>query len=1663
MTALVRNLTYENTNGDNPTAGARSVTIDITDGDGGATPTENLTINVGAVNDAPVADLNGADGGGIDYSTTFDEGDSPVSIVDSDATITDPDHSTFEGLGINLGGFVDGASEVIAINGEQFVYAVSRVVSTTVGATTFDLDFDGSGFTITELGGGSSPEADLQTLLRTITYNNTSQNPTAGNRTFNIIPQDASSLNATPAAVSTVSVSAVNDAPVITSNGGGPAAAINVAENTTAVTTVTSTDVDGGAASYSITGGADAAKFAINSSTGVLTFMSAPDFESPTDGGTDNVYDVTVQVSDGTLTDTQAMSVTVTDVTSTLSVTTTSDQADGDTSSVEALNADMGDDGVISLREAILAANNTAGANTITFNIALSDAGHFYYQDNAAAGFGAPVQTSLAAGSITDFDTDYPTGHARSWWRIAPTTPLPGVSDILIIDATTQSGYASRPIIEIDGSDAPFTDGLYFGLSTAGSEVHGLVINNFGDDGIEAIATGYTFTGNYIGTDVSGTIDAGNGDVGLQVSGTSQIGGTAAGEGNVIAGNDGTGLKLGGDGHVVEGNLIGVGVDGSTPLGNLGNGIRITLGDNITIGGTAAGAGNTIAGNSLDGIVVENANSDGIAILGNAIYSNGGEGIDLGNDGVTTNDPGDADPGANTLQNFPAITSAETDGSSTLTVAGTLNSAVSTSYRIEFFSRTVADPSAHGEAERYLGSLSVTTDGSGNASFNQALSASVADGEFITATATVDLGGGNFGDTSEFAQNIEAQQNTVAPVISSDGGGDNAALNVAENSTTVTTVTATDTDLPADTLTYSISGGADAAKFAINTSSGVLTFVSAPDYESPTDSGTNNVYNVIVQVSDGALTDTQAIAVTVTDVDEFDITAISDTDATLDNVDENATVGTTVGVTAFASDGDATTNGVTYSLDDDATGQFAINGSSELVTVAGAIDREAGSTRTITVRATSDDGSFSTKDFTIAINDLNDNAPVIDSGQSFSVSEFAANGDSVGAATATDADTVGEIQNWTIVSGNDDGVFDIDSTFGLIRVTDNALLNFETTATYLLGLRVEDGANVSSTQTVTVNVVDENDVPVLVVNAGVSVVEGSDVIISSTQLSVSDEDEFSAAIVYSIADSPTAGRIELVDDPGVSITEFTQADIDNNRVRFVHDGSEADDSFTFTISDGSRGTIGTTLFSIANLRVNDAPVNSSPTSQTTAEDTSVTFSSANGNSISVSDVDLNGGLIGIRLIATSGTVTLGSTTGLVFAVGNGSNDSDMVFAGQIADINNALEGLTFAPTADYNGPASIRVITRDMGNSGSGGEQIDDDTINISVTAVNDNPVAAVDEFSTSEDNTLSVTASAGLLANDSDIDGDSLSVTVVNGTANGILSLNPDGSFTYQPNANFNGEDSFTYRAVDGSLQSEIQTVTLTVTPVNDAPVSNDDQYTVDQLTVLKLDAANGVLVNDLDVEADALQAVLVSGPQNGRLVLNADGSLTYTPNAPFFGEDTFTYRSTDGTAAGTIATVRIVVRQTVTSGTNGGDGDAVVVEESDKTSTDVTNGVDDGTQVIGTSVSDGGGGTSTVVTPTLPSTNNQVEGSREDTDTTTVAGTTLTVGYIVWLLRSGSIVFGLVSSLPAWTMMDPLPVLQSGLEALGDGDNSDDDSLQGILQAHHDGLETPAESFES
>ena len=236
---------------------------------------------------------------------------------------------------------------------------------------------------------------------------------------------------------------------------------------------------------------------------------------------------------------------------------------------------------------------------------------------------------------------------------------------------------------------------------------------------------------------------------------------------------------------------------------------------------------------------------------------------------------------------------------------------------------------------------------------------------------------------------------------------------------------------------------------------------------------------------------------------------------------------------------------------------------------------------------------------------------------------------------------------------------------------------------------------------------------------------------------------------------------------------------------------------------------------------------------------------------------------------------------------------------------NADGSFDYTPDADFSGSDSFRYTAND------GLLDSNEATVTITVNAQPDAPVANDDAYNTNEDTPLSV-AAPGVLTNDTDADGDPLtaSLVVASGPTDGTLTLNADGSFTYTPNADFNGADSFRYTASDGLLASNEATVTITVNAVNDAPVAADDAYAVDEDNVLNV-AAPGVLANDSDPESDPLTSAIVvaSGPANGTLTFNADGSFTYTPDADFSGSDSFRYTANDGLLDSNEATVTITV----------------------------------------------------------------------------------------------------------------------------------------------------------
>jgi hypothetical protein len=308
----------------------------------------------------------------------------------------------------------------------------------------------------------------------------------------------------------------------------------------------------------------------------------------------------------------------------------------------------------------------------------------------------------------------------------------------LAADGVSDMGNAQNGIV-ING------DGNVVGGAASAQQRNVIAYNNV--SGIYVTGNGNFIGNNFVGSHADGMGDGGNDD-GIYVGGDgNQIGGPSLIARNLIGGNDGFGIRVNSSvGNVLQGNAIGVARDVTTPLPNGSSGIEI-VGSAITntVGGPAALEANLIANNGTNGIYVDD-NVVGMPsrnrIQGNSIFNNTELGIDLGADGVDVNDEDDVDTGENEHQNYPILLSA----GGSLVVEGTLNSQSNTEYTLDFYGSSSCDPAGYGEGQVYLGNDTVTTDGSGDASFIIALSVSPPPGSSITATAT-----DPDGNTSEFS------------------------------------------------------------------------------------------------------------------------------------------------------------------------------------------------------------------------------------------------------------------------------------------------------------------------------------------------------------------------------------------------------------------------------------------------------------------------------------------------------------------------------------------------------------------------------------------------------------------------------------------------------------------------------------------------------------------------------------------------------------------------------------------------------------------------------------------------------------------------------------------------------------------------------------------------
>ena len=327
------------------------------------------------------------------------------------------------------------------------------------------------------------------------------------------------------------------------------------------------------------------------------------------------------------------------------------------------------------------------------------------------------------------------------------------------IDGTADAGNAADGIrVETNGNVIGGTSPLERNL-VSGNTGHGVLVYRASDNVVQ---------GNYVGSDVFGTNPLGNGMDGVIVDGgtNNKIGSGVAGGGNLIVANFRQGATVAAvsgtaaTGNFIQGNRIGVGADGSTSLGNDGDGVRIHNASGTKIGGESTNERNTIWYSGAFGVAIFSAPPSAAPTVGNdvqrnSIKSSEGIGIDLGRDGVTANDiptiegwP-DTDTGANELQNFPTLTLAEKNTDGSTRIRGSLASTPSKPFRLDFYSSPACDTSGNGEGETWIGWGTATTDASGFASIDTAsgITAPTAVGEVVTATATDENG-----NTSEFSR-----------------------------------------------------------------------------------------------------------------------------------------------------------------------------------------------------------------------------------------------------------------------------------------------------------------------------------------------------------------------------------------------------------------------------------------------------------------------------------------------------------------------------------------------------------------------------------------------------------------------------------------------------------------------------------------------------------------------------------------------------------------------------------------------------------------------------------------------------------------------------------------------------------------------------------------------
>ena len=528
-----------------------------------------------------------------------------------------------------------------------------------------------------------------------------------------------------------------------------------------------------------------------------------------------------------------------------------------------------------------------------------------------------------------------------------------------------------------------------------------------------------------------------------------------------------------------------------------------------------------------------------------------------------------------------------------------------------------------------------------------------------------------------------------------------------------------------------------------------------------------------------------------------------------------------------------------------------------------------------TVRYTPDDGFTGEDTFTYTVEDDDDRratatvtVTVRDTNNPPTPTDDAATTPEGTAVTvdvlANDDDPDGDALTVTGVSQPTSGASTVASGGAAVRYTPGP--GFTGTDTFTYTVADGDGAAASATVTVTVTEVTG---PPTAEDDAYETVQDEALVVGAPGVLENDSDPDGDPLTAQLVTSVSNGTLDLRPDGSFTYTPSA--------------GFLGTDAFTYQAADAAR------LSETATVTITVVPPNAPPVADDDAADV------LSGQTVQIDVLDGDTDPDGDPLT--------------VVAVTQPANGTAAIVAGGAA--------VRYTASAAFAGTDAFTYTVSD-GNGGT-----DTGTVTVRVTRPPVAPTAGGDAYSTPEDAVLTAPP-PGVLANDDDANGDALTALLETDVSDGTLALRADGSFTYTPDPDFNGTDTFTYRASDGALSSEPATVTITVTPVNDAPTAQPDVYSTPEDTPLVVGAADGVLENDTDPDDDDLTAVLVSDVSDGTLTLAADGSFAYTPDDDFDGQDAFTYRASDGALDSPPTTVTITV---------GGTNDPPVAVDDDPT----------------------------------------------------------------------------------------------------------------------------------